>query len=81
MRKIKHIKAYDVLKSAQDISFDADRAVSDFRAFYPVASFHAGNVSDPRALDVLIEVIENVRTSLLSKRCSTNVFTGNDYVV
>ncbi len=72
MNGVKVIKSYSLLtaslKSSADLSLDADRAVADFRAFLPVASVHASRVTNCLALDVMIEVVENLQKDLTAQK-------------
>ena len=70
--KIKVIKSYDLLtaslRSSNDLPQSDDRAVADYRAFLPVATIHASRVTNCLALDVMIEVVENLRKDLTAQK-------------
>ena len=56
------------LSSPGDISFDDDRAVTDFRAFHAIAHLHTSRVKDVRAIDVMEEVLGNLLNNLQTRR-------------
>jgi hypothetical protein len=58
----------DSLKSPDDLSFQDDKGVAEFRAFYPVANLHASTVSNPQALDTMLEVVTTLQNSLQNRR-------------
>ena len=71
MREIKVIKytAFATsLKSPKDVAYETDRAVTDYRAFLPVGAVHASRVTDSKALDVMLEVVENLRDGLTAQK-------------
>jgi hypothetical protein len=68
MRQIKVIKAYtrmtSNLKSPDDLAYQDDVAVTFMRAMHPVAQVHCSRVSSPDAVNVMLEVLENLSKSL-----------------
>jgi len=61
-------KLTESLTTPSDLSFDSDRAVTDFRAFEPMAILHSERVDNPLALDVMEEVIDSVKNALQSRK-------------
>lgn len=66
MREIKRISKLELL-SSRTLPADDARAVTDFRAFQPIADLHADRVTDPVAVSVMLEVLDAVKEKLLSK--------------
>ena len=70
--KIKVIKRYQQLtaslSSPADLPIFEDRAVSDFRGFYSVASVHTQRVENPLVVETMIEILDNLKNDLLSRK-------------
>jgi len=71
MKGITVIKSYQrlttSLKNETDLPYDSDRAVADFRAFHPIAAIHAARVTNPLAIDVMLEIVSMLQKDLIAK--------------
>ena len=66
---MQQIKAYKkITESKTPIPFDDDRAMAEYRGFQEPALLHIDRVSLPDAIDVLIEVTENLRNRALARK-------------
>lgn len=62
------------VKAGMSISPDEDRAMADFRGFYPVARVHTFRIENVGVLDTLLEITEQMRSDLLEqKKRFTNI--------
>lgn len=69
MRAVAIIKSYQhVVEQKTQLPYDDDRAMTDFRAFWPIAQVHSAKVCDVNALEVMLEVVERVRGELLARK-------------
>ncbi len=50
------------------VSPESQRAVTEYRAFVPIAELYAERVSDTIALAVLEEAIDNIKSCLQARR-------------
>ncbi len=66
MHPIKVLKKLDVTV-IKTLTVDNDRAMTDYRAFYHIGDLHAKKVNDPYCLNVMLEIVENLREQLLSR--------------
>lgn len=77
MPKIKVIKSYqtltETLKSPSDISYAEDKAMAEFRAFYAVAPTYCGAVYNPKVLEVMEEVVDNIKNDLQTRKSMLNL--------
>ncbi len=67
MNGIKVIKADKIAALPPNMPVDSQRAVADFRAFYATAQLHVERISEPKAIDVMLDVVNELRNTLLSK--------------
>ncbi len=66
MSKYDELKAS--LRSPNDLSFDDDRGVTEFRAFKVIGQLHAERVSNPLAMDTMLEVLDDLKNCLQTRR-------------
>jgi hypothetical protein len=59
---------YSERAKEKDLSLDTDRAVANFRAFYATAALDSERVDDPFAIDVMVEVLDNLKNNLQKRR-------------
>ncbi len=69
MRQIRVVKSYTTLtqslQSPSDLSYQDDMAVANFRAFHQVAHLHATRVSNSLARNVILEILDDLRGTLM----------------
>ena len=65
--KIVKFAAYQAVIQ-QPIPLDEDRAIADFRGFYPVAHVHCFRVQNIGVIDTLLEVVDRIRDDLITQR-------------
>lgn len=61
------IKIVKRFKKTIPISYTEDRATADFRGFHKVALIHATRVQNPLVIEVMLEILEDVRKTLQHK--------------
>jgi len=65
---IKVIKAHQrltqSLKSPDELAYEEDRALAEFRSFYQVASLHTTRVHNTLVINTMLEILENLRDDL-----------------
>lgn len=68
MRSIKILKSYQAmtrtLKSPDEIAYQDDLAITDFRSFHRVADLHCQRVMSEAARNVMLEVLEDLKEVL-----------------
>lgn len=47
---------------------ETDRAITDYRAFLPVGTVHASRTVNCNALDIMLEVVNNLQRDLTAQR-------------
>ena len=68
-RKAKLIKYADIVADkGKDLPVDDERAIADFRAFYALGDVHTKRVKSRKALDVMLEVLENLQNNLQTRK-------------
>jgi len=52
-------------KDLESLSYDCDRAITEFRSFYPLALLHAGRIDNPAAIEeaelMLLEILAELK--------------------
>jgi len=65
---IKYQELTATLTSPSDLDSQTDRAITDYRSFLPVGMVHASRVTNCLALDVMIEVVDNLHQDLTAQK-------------
>ena len=68
-RKPKLIKYTEIVANkGKDLPVDDEQAVAYFRAFYAIGDVHTKRVTSRKALDVMLEVLENLQNNLQTRK-------------
>lgn len=70
--KLIKYRDYSDRAKEREQSFDTDRAVANYRAFYLTGFVDAERVDDPFALEVMMEVLDNLKNNLQKRKSVLN---------
>lgn len=71
---MKIIKAFEALKDTSTLlPIDDERGICEFRSFYPIACVYSERMRDLYAINVALEIVEDIRKDLQNRKDVLNL--------